>query len=216
MLKQVLKLAYHQVLDSETYKTALLELALLDKDLKAVLDRFGPAPFWSRIPGFSTLIYIVLEQQVSLASAKATFLRLNESVSELTPANFLKLDDHTLKKIGFSRQKTIYCRNISGAIEAGTLPIDRFDMMTDDKVRSELQKIKGIGPWTADCYLLLALNRQDIWPRGDLALVSALRSVKNSDYMARHGNPGGRLLPGYSGIFIYLLEKYEIGYCPGI
>ena len=168
-----------KVLNSKTFKTALSELSVSDKDLKAVLNQFGPPPMWSRDPGFSTLIYIVLEQQVSLASAKATFERLKISVSELTPGNFLKLDDVTLKQIGFSRQKTSYCRNISLAVEEGSLPIDQFDKMPNDNVRSELQKIKGIGPWTADIYLLMALNRPDIWPGGDLALVSAIQKVKN-------------------------------------
>jgi len=168
-----------KVLDSKTYKAALFQLAAIDDDLKGVLDQFGPAPFWSRVPGFATLIYIVLEQQVSLASAKVTFERLNKYVPNLTPGNFLKLDDLTLKKIGFSHQKTTYCRHISLAILDGLLPINKFTMMSDDSVRSELQKIKGIGPWTADIYLLIALNRPDIWPVGDLALISAVQKVKN-------------------------------------
>jgi len=166
-------------LNSKTYKSALINLASVDKDLGAVLDTFGPPPMWSRAPGFPTLVYIVIEQQVSLASAKATFERLKKSVPELTPGNFLKLDDMNLKQIGFSRQKTRYCRNIAIAIEERSLPIDEFVHMPDHRIRSELQKIKGIGPWTADIYLLMALNRPDIWPVGDLALISAIQMVKN-------------------------------------
>ena len=169
----------HKVLNSKIYKTALSELAATDKDLKAVLDRLGPPPMWSRDPGFSTLIYIVLEQQVSLASAKAAFERLKISVSELTPENFLKLDNVTLKRIGFSHQKTTYCRNIATAIEDKSLQIDQFVKMPDDKIRVELKKIKGIGPWTADIYLLMVLNRPDIWPVGDLALITAFQKVKH-------------------------------------
>ena len=166
-------------LNSKTYKSALVSLASVDKDLGAVLDIFGPPPMWSRAPGFPTLVYIVLEQQVSLASAKAAFERLKKSVPELTPGNFLKLDDMNLKQIGFSRQKTRYCRNIAIAIKERTLPIDEFTHMPDNRIRSEFQKIKGIGPWTADSYLLMALNRPDIWPVGDLALISAIQKVKN-------------------------------------
>ena len=149
---------HHKVLNSKNYKTALTRLASTDKDLKAVIDQYGPPPMWSRDPGFSTLIYIVLEQQVSLASARATFERLNTSLPEFIPDNFLKLDDLTLRKIGFSHQKTTYCRNIASAIEEGSLQIDQFDHMTDERIRSALQKIKGVGPWTADIYLLLAVG----------------------------------------------------------
>jgi len=169
----------HINIDPNTFKTALSELASSDNDLKAVLDRFGPPPMWSRDPGFSTLIYIVLEQQVSLASARAAFERLKLSLIEFNPVNFLKLDEVTLKQIGFSRHKTAYCRNIAIAVDDGSLPIDQFIDMPDDKVRSELQKIKGIGPWTADIYLLMALNRPDIWPVGDLALITAFQKVKH-------------------------------------
>lgn len=166
-------------LNSDTYKAAHSHLADIDTDLEAVLNEFGAPPMWSRDPGFPTLIYIVLEQQVSLASAKAAFEQLKKSVPELSPSNFLKLDDRILRKIGFSRQKTEYCQNIAIAIEERTLPIDEFAHMPDNRIRSELQKIKGIGPWTADIYLLMALNRPDIWPVGDLALISAIQKVKN-------------------------------------
>lgn len=166
-------------LNSDTYKAALSHLADIDTDFEAVFNEFGAPPMWSRAPGFPTLVYIVLEQQVSLASAKAAFERLKKSVPELTPGNFLKLDDINLKQIGFSRQKTRYCRNIAIAIEERSLPIDELVHMPNHRTRSELQKIKGIGPWTADIYLLMALNRPDIWPVGDLALISAIQMVKN-------------------------------------
>jgi DNA-3-methyladenine glycosylase II len=98
---------HHKSLNSKNYRTALTKLASTDKDLKSVLDLHGPPPMWSRDPGFPTLIYIVLEQQVSLASARATFERLNKSLPEFIPNNFLKLDNLTLRKIGFRLSK--YC-----------------------------------------------------------------------------------------------------------
>jgi len=161
------------------YKSVLSHLARIDEDLGSVIKNFGPPPMWSRDPGFSTLVYIILEQQVSLASAKAAFERLKKFVPQFTPKNFLKIGDTDLKQIGFSRQKARYCRNIAIAIEDGSLPIDKFLHMPDDTVRFELQKIKGIGPWTADIYLLMVLNRPDIWPVGDLALITAIQKVKN-------------------------------------
>ncbi len=165
-------------LTKATFSSALSYLSTIDKDLKFIIDNYGPPPMWSRDPGFTTLVYIVLEQQVSLASAKATFENLNRHTSPLTPEKFLLINDTELKKIGFSRQKTHYCRNIAAAIINGTLRINEFLHMPDNSVRLELLKITGIGPWTADCYLLMALKRQDIWPQGDLALLSALQQLK--------------------------------------
>lgn len=166
-------------LNSSAFNTALTHLSLVDKDLKSVIDNFGPPPMWSRDPGFSTLVYIVLEQQVSLASAKAAYEKLKRYTPNLNPDKFLKIKDSKLKEIGFSRQKMQYCRNIALAIEEGVLQIDELLHLPDDRVRLELLKITGIGPWTADIYLLMALNRADIWPVGDLALISAVQKLKN-------------------------------------
>jgi DNA-3-methyladenine glycosylase II len=167
------------VLDSKMFNMAMAHLSKRDRDLKSVLDNFGPPPMWSREPGFSTLVYIVLEQQVSLASAKAAFQKLMNHSPGLTPRFFLSITDTDLKKIGFSRQKMDYCRNIATAIQTDSLPIDDFLHMPDFAIRLELLKIKGVGPWTADIYLLMALNRPDIWPVGDLALVTAIQKLKN-------------------------------------
>jgi DNA-3-methyladenine glycosylase II len=166
-------------LNKSTLKSAIAHLAKIDKDLKSVIDNFGPPPMWSRDPGFPTLVYIVLEQQVSLASAKASFEKLKKHCLHLTPEDFLKINDAELKKIGFSRQKMRYCRNIATAIIDGQLNIDDFIHLPDKIIKAELMQIKGIGPWTADIYLLMALNRPDIWPVGDLALISAMQKLKN-------------------------------------
>jgi DNA-3-methyladenine glycosylase II len=133
---------------------------------------------WAREPGFPTLIHIILEQQVSLASARAAYDRLLVAASPLTPARFLELDDAELKTIGFSRQKTAYGRELAGAILDGRLNLTELGTLDDADVRSELMGIKGIGPWTADIYLLMALRRPDVWPSGDLALASAAQRVK--------------------------------------
>jgi DNA-3-methyladenine glycosylase II len=165
-------------LTEETLGHGLFFLCERDPDLAQVLMKLGPPPMWAREPGFPTLIHIVLEQQVSLASAKAAYDRLLVAVSPLTPARFLELDDATLKTIGFSRQKTAYGRNLARAIVSGRLNLTELGTMDDTVVRSELIKIKGIGPWTADIYLLMALRRPDIWPSGDLALAVAAQRVK--------------------------------------
>jgi DNA-3-methyladenine glycosylase II len=154
-------------------------LAERDPDLARVLDRLGPPPLWDRAPGFPTLVHIILEQQVSLASAKAAFNKLVAKVEPLEPAPFLELQDPELKAIGFSGQKGRYCRELAKAVIDGSLDLDGLESMADDQVRTELIAVTGIGRWTADIYLLMALGRPDVWPRGDLALHKAVQDVKS-------------------------------------
>ncbi len=158
--------------------SATQALARRDPDLRRVVRRLGPPPLWDRPLGFATLVRIILEQQVSLASARAAFERLAEALSAIEPTAFLSLDDATLKSIGFSRQKARYCRVLAQAVLAGTLDLERLDALPDDRVRDDLTAIPGIGPWTADIYLLMALRRPDVWPVGDLALRAALQDLK--------------------------------------
>lgn len=153
-------------------------LARRDRDLAHILNTYGPPPLWAREPGFPTLLHIILEQQVSLASAQAAFERLRAVASPLTPERLLELGDVTLRAVGFSRQKTTYGRHLARAIVDGHLDLASLNMMSDLEARAELMKIKGIGPWTADIYLLLALRRPDIWPVSDLALAAAVQRVK--------------------------------------
>lgn len=153
-------------------------LAKRDKDLAAIREEFGTPPLWSREPGFPTLVNIILEQQISLAAAGAAFGRLLETASPLTPSSLLALDDATLKRIGFSRQKTIYARHLAEAIVEGRLDVEALSELDDAEVRAELTKVKGIGVWTSDIYLLRALGRPDAWPSGDLAIAIAVERIK--------------------------------------
>jgi DNA-3-methyladenine glycosylase II len=157
---------------------AVGHLTHLDPDLAKIADEFGLPPIWARQQGFDTLIQIILEQQVSLSSAKAAHQRLLAVAAPLTPERFLQLNDAELKAIGFSRQKTAYGRNLAESIAHGDLNIAALESMEDDAVRSELMRIKGIGQWTADIYLMMALLRPDVWPTGDLALAVAMQQVK--------------------------------------
>lgn len=165
-------------LTEDTFVHGLGVLCERDADLAQIHIRFGPPPMWAREPGFPTLIHIILEQQVSLASARAAYERLLAAASPLTPARFLDFDDARLKTIGFSRQKTRYGRELAQAILGGRLDLAGLETLDDTDARSELIKIKGIGPWTADIYLLMALRRPDVWPSGDLALANAAQRVK--------------------------------------
>jgi DNA-3-methyladenine glycosylase II len=167
-------------LTEETLARGVRVLARRDPDLARIVRAHGPPPLWARRPGFPTLVHIILEQQVSLASARAAFTRLRAAIAPITPRRFLALDDAALKAIGFSRQKALYARH---AQRAQAIVERRFDptaleAMPDEAVRAALLALKGIGPWTADIYLLMVLLRPDVWPRGDLALTTAVREVK--------------------------------------
>lgn len=165
-------------LDETMLAHGVQELIRLDPDLAVVHERLGVPPLWAREPGFPTLVHIILEQQVSLASARAAFDKLRAEVDPLTPAGVLALDDETLKRVGFSRQKSIYVRYLANAIVSGSLNVDALATLPDEQVRAQLLTLKGIGPWSAEIYLLMALCRADAWPAGDLALQVAAQSIK--------------------------------------
>jgi DNA-3-methyladenine glycosylase II len=153
-------------------------LTARDPDLAGVVETFGPPPLWAREPGFPTLIHIILEQQVSLASARAAYRRLVSATGQLVPERFLALRDGELKTIGFSRQKITYGRALAQAILVGRLDLALIETLDDTDAKARLTAIKGIGPWTADIYLLMGLRRPDTWPNGDLALAIAAQRVK--------------------------------------
>jgi len=166
-------------LTEDSYHQALNQLAESDVDLARILTTLGAPPMWQREPGFPTLVQIILEQQVSLASARAAFDKLLASVTPLTPEGFLELDDSALRTIGFSRQKTHYCRELAKSIRAGQINLQALEFLDDETAKAALVSLKGIGLWTAEIYLLMALGRPDAWPTGDLALVKAAQALKN-------------------------------------
>ena len=165
-------------LDAAGLTAAVGELADRDADLASIVARHGPPPLWDRHPGFGTLLHIVLEQQVSLASAQAAFDRLSAVAVPLTPARFLELTDRELLAIGFSRQKARYGRALATAIASGALDLDGLDALDDEVVHERLQAIPGIGPWTSTIYLLMVLGRPDVWPVGDVALAESVGAIK--------------------------------------
>jgi DNA-3-methyladenine glycosylase II len=195
------------------------DLVARDVDLAGIVARHGLPPLWDRPPGFATLLHIVLEQQVSLASAQAAFDRLRAAADPLTPSRFLELTDAQLLAIGFSRQKARYGRALAAAIESGALDLAALETLDDEAVHVVLQSLPGIGPWTSTVYLLMVLLRPDGWPVGDIALAESVGEVKGlgrrpdpaemaelgeawrpwrsvaarlfwHDYLARRGRPG--------------------------
>jgi DNA-3-methyladenine glycosylase II len=171
-------MAVHPSLTAERLAVAVDELSARDADLAGIVARHGPPPLWDRPPGFGTLLRIILEQQVSLASGQAAFDRLRGIADPLTPSRFLALGDAELRTIGFSRQKARYGRALATAIDGGALDLDGLAELDDEAVHSALQGVPGIGPWTSTIYLLMVLGRPDVWPVGDIALAASVGEVK--------------------------------------
>jgi len=185
-----------KTLSEKSISRACKALAEIDPDLARVFQKYGAPPLWDRPEGFATLIHIILEQQVSLASARACFDKLCFRLGELTPEGLLTLSDAELKTAGFSRQKTAYARHLAEAVVEQRIDLENLVYLPDSEVKIELQKLKGVGHWTSDIYLLMAMLRPDIMPKGDLALHAAWQKLT-----------GAEKRPG-SDEFILMAEKW--------
>jgi len=164
--------------DGQNFHSICNKLAKKDRHLYSIIKQFGYPPVWTRRANFQTLIHIILEQQVSLASAKAALNKLKEKIGTVTPKKLLALSDEELRSCYFSRQKTVYARCLGNALVSKQIILRTFSNLDDAEIRRQLKTIKGIGDWTVDVYLLFALQRADIFPLGDLAMVNALKEVK--------------------------------------
>lgn len=153
-------------------------LSKKDRHLKAVIQEHGYPPMWTRKQGFETLILTILEQQVSLAAAFAAYKKLKEKIGIVTPAKILAMSNEELRECYFTRQKQVYAKELATAFVSKQLRWKKFTAMTDEEVRHQLISIKGIGHWTADVYLMHALQRTDLFPLGDIALVNSLKERK--------------------------------------
>jgi DNA-3-methyladenine glycosylase II len=165
-------------LTQRTLALAARELAARDEMLARIFETHGDPPLWRRDTGFTTLVHIILEQQVSLKSAKSMLLRLQSAIEPFTPPRFIQLGDSYLRSLGVTRQKSAYLLHLSECIVSGELSFTKLARMTDEDARLVLTRIKGIGLWSADVYLLMAMRRADIWPAGDLALAVAMKNLK--------------------------------------
>jgi DNA-3-methyladenine glycosylase II len=170
--------AYMTNFTKNNFRAICRKLAVLDSDLAAIIRRYGYPPMWTRPASFQSLILFILEQQVSLASAYAAFKKLKEKTGLVTPAKILLLTDAELRACYFSRQKIVYAKELATAIKSKKLILRQLVHKKEDEIRNELKKIKGIGDWTVDVYLMHSLQRTDLFPLGDIALVNSLKEVK--------------------------------------
>jgi DNA-3-methyladenine glycosylase II len=163
-------------LTNKTLAEAAESLASRDHHLASIFKTHGVPPMWGRRPGFPTLLRIVLEQQVSLVSARSMFERLKKNVVPFTPERFIESGEASLRSLGVTRQKAHYCVQVAHAFRNGNLK--RIAGLSDEDAYTTLLTIKGVGPWTANIYLLMALKRSDIWPDGDVALATAFGKLR--------------------------------------
>ena len=156
---------------------ALIDLTRRDPALANIYQKYGAPPRWSRKPGYATLVRIILEQQVSLSSARAIYRRLSASLGRVTPYTVIIAGDEELRKSGLTRQKSRYCLALANAVVGRQLDLNALQTMSGERVEACLTRVTGIGRWTSDVYCMMALGHADIWPRGDLALYKAMREV---------------------------------------
>jgi DNA-3-methyladenine glycosylase II len=165
-------------LTQKSLAAAARQLAARDELLANIHATYGDPPLWQRATGFRTLVHIILEQQVSLSSAKSMLLRLDAAIQPFTPDRFIGLGENYLRRLGVTRQKSAYLLHLSESIVSGRLRLRGLSRLSDDQALVRLTGIKGIGLWSANIYLLMAMRRADIWPAGDLALAVAIKELK--------------------------------------
>jgi DNA-3-methyladenine glycosylase II len=175
-----------RALTGESLQAGARELASRDPDLARILQRVGYPPIWGRRPGFASLVRIILEQQVSLRSADAMYRRLDARLGGVTPHAFARAGIAGLRQLGVTRQKAAYLHGLATRLVDGTLDLSAVSKAADETGRRTLLDIPGLGPWSVDIYYLMALRRPDIWPRGDLALATALRDLKGLRALPSH------------------------------
>jgi DNA-3-methyladenine glycosylase II len=164
-------------LDEGALAEAVRALARIEPRFAHVVERHGPPPLWPREPGFETLVLLMLEQQVSLAQARAMYARIVGAAGNVTPANMLRLGEPGLRALGVTRQKSGYLAALALQLERKSLDLHALASLSDVEAGAALDALHGVGPWTAQCYLLFALRRSDVFPAADLALMEAVRGL---------------------------------------
>jgi DNA-3-methyladenine glycosylase II len=172
-MKQIAYVDEDQIVNSKDIQL----LSGIDKTFDFIKDKYGIPPNWKRPQGFISLSRIILEQQVSLASANAHFIKLNNYLEEFIPTNILRLSDEEMRSCQISRQKAKYLRALSVSILNGDINLNELSNLTEPEIRIKLTSIKGIGKWTTDIYLMFCIQAKDIFPIGDVAVVNTINEL---------------------------------------
>ena len=167
------------ILNDQNLRKGFKHLIKKEPLFKAVLEQKNyEIKLFNKKKGFEGLISLIVDQQLSVASARAIFNRMKELIKPFTAENFIKVSETDLKGAGLSSQKINYCKGVANNIISGDLNLKSFEKKKDSEIIQELVKIKGIGEWTAKCYLLACLKRIDVWPAADLGLMVAIQKLK--------------------------------------
>lgn len=158
---------------------ALDYLSTRDTILEMILSNYGKPIIQYREEGFATMCHIILEQQVSIASAKAAYDKLFNCLGKIEPHLVLNANDNDLKNCGISRQKIIYLKDLSDKVITKDVDFSSFPQKSEQQIRAELIKIKGVGNWSIEVYLMFCLQSPDIIPLGDIAIKNTLRELYN-------------------------------------
>ena len=180
-----------------------------DSIFKAIIEEYGIPVVPQRPQGFETLVLLILEQQVSIDSAKATFLKIKANQKNLVPEFLLYISDEDYRFFGVSRQKTSYIKALAAAVLEKELDLESLPTKTPQQVRSELIKIKGIGNWTIDIYLMFCLQAADLLPLGDIAVVNTIKElldIHDKDAMEKYAEKWSP----YRSFATYLLWHYYL------
>jgi DNA-3-methyladenine glycosylase II len=156
---------------------AINHLVSKDETLKFILDNFGNPIIQKREEGFASMCHIILEQQVSIASAKACYIKIENLLDKITPKTILNTTDEQLRSCGVSRQKTIYLKDLAQKVIAKEIDFKSFATKSEEQIRAELITIKGVGNWSIEVYLMFCLQSQDIIPLGDIAIKNTLKEL---------------------------------------
>jgi DNA-3-methyladenine glycosylase II len=175
-----------EILTAKSLANAAALLAGRDRQLARLLEKYGPPPLWKRPQGFPTLVKIILEQQVSLASAATMYGRLATAIDPFVPGSFVQAGEDHFRSLGVTRQKASYLVRLAQQIHDKELSLTALTRMSDTEAKQTLMNVKGIGSWSADIYLLMAMRRADVWPTGDLALAATVMELKRLKQRPNH------------------------------
>jgi len=178
MSKQQANISLSKAFKDHKSKEKIFYLVKKDKDLIDLFINFSNFGEYKRDKGFKGILQLIIEQQLSVASANAIYKKLKGKMPNISPGSFLKLEKSDLKNCGLSKQKINYLTELAKKCEKKEINFRKIHKMDDENLVQEITKIKGIGPWTAQCYMLASLNRDDVWPVADLGLMEAVRRMK--------------------------------------
>jgi DNA-3-methyladenine glycosylase II len=154
-------------------------LSAKDEKLKFIIENFGHPIIQKRDEGFASMCHIILEQQVSIASAKACYQKIQNYFENITPEIIFNCNDEELRNCGVSRQKIIYLKDLGSKILSKEIDFTTFPSKSETQIRAELITIKGVGNWSIEVYLMFCLQSQDIIPLGDIAIKNTLKELYN-------------------------------------